>query len=1023
MKKQESIFNSLYARLNQAQKDAVDSIEGPVMVIAGPGTGKTQVLTLRIANILRKSDIGPDGILALTFTQSGVHAMRERLAAITGTAAYRVHIDTFHGFANDTIRRYPEYFSRIIGGKNADEIDQLRIIEQTIFSQQLSVLRPLGNPRYYCSPIKQAIDRLKRENLSPSDMATYVREQRALLKQNKKSLSAGEYAKKERSIKKLTELTHIYRAYEEALRAEHLYDYGDMVMELIAALEEHPDLLLTLREEYQYILADEHQDANQSQNRILELLAGDDESPNLFIVGDDRQAIYQFQGASLENFLYFSRRFPSARVIELIDNYRSTQSVLDAAYALAPTHPHGGVRVELVGRSRGVGDPVRIAALSEEDAEAPFVASLIAADIAAGTPLTEIAVLYRQNRDMQRFADALSEAEIPFVVESNASVLDDPRVRAFVSLLRGITQQSNEQSAIELLLLPWLSTSLLERSALIERAQKEHVPLLTLLSNSDSEALSDYSKSLSCWHSYSRKLLLPEAVQKIFDESGAAAFMLRESDSAILLERMAGLYEMLKMYVEHHPHAHLEDFIEHLSLHEIHHIAIPALTSVSRPGVRLMTVHRAKGLEFDSVYIGAAVEGRFGEKRRSETFDLPIRGSTSESSDIDGERRLFYVALTRARHCATISFARTRSGKAQLPSQFIEELRKDRTHYLDTSNFEQMRGPETSFLTIPKNNLPSIDHVDYIRELFFSRQFSVTHLNNYLECPWRYFFVNLIRMPEAKSPSQSYGTAVHGALKDYGEAVIKRKRVPVSFLLKRFETALSNEPLQGELYQDALIKGRRALTGYYQTRARHFSPDAKIEWKVRGPSLPITPEQTLLLSGTLDRLETVNGRLTVSDFKTRAPLSRNEIQGKTVSSNGNYFRQLLFYKLLVDSTDPPVPLTQGILDFIEPNDRGVYKHEVFELEDFDTQNLIREIQRVAEEISTLSFWNNRCSDPDCHYCALRDTIENRNSDLTSVVEPRRRYQRKKQHSSQHSKERKKRAKGKNDSRTNRSNKV
>src|SRR3989344_5360245 len=159
MQKQESIFNSLYTRLNSAQREAVDLIEGPVMVIAGPGTGKTQVLTLRIANILRTSDIGPDGILALTFTQSGVHAMRERLAAIVGSTAYRVHIHTFHGFANDIIRRYPEYFSRIIGGQNADVIDQLSIIEGIIFSKRLSVLRPLGNPRYYCAPVKKAIDR------------------------------------------------------------------------------------------------------------------------------------------------------------------------------------------------------------------------------------------------------------------------------------------------------------------------------------------------------------------------------------------------------------------------------------------------------------------------------------------------------------------------------------------------------------------------------------------------------------------------------------------------------------------------------------------------------------------------------------------------------------------------------------------------------------------------------------------------------------------------------------------------
>ena len=1011
MKKQESIFDSLYARLNTAQRQAVDTIEGPVLVVAGPGTGKTQVLTLRIANILRQTDIGPDGILALTFTQSGVQAMRERLASIVGVAAYRVHIYTFHGFANDIIRRYPEYFARIIGGQNADVIDQLRIIEKSILSARLSVLRPLGNPRYYCAPIKSAIDRLKRENISPSDLAAHVRERSAVLKREQKTLSLGDYSKKARSLQKLKELTLIYRAYEETLHTEHLYDYGDMVMELITALETHSDLLLTLREEYQYVLADEHQDANQSQNRILELLAGDGTDPNLFIVGDERQAIYQFQGASLENFLYFSRRFPSAQVIELTDNYRSTQSVLDAVHPLFSHTP-------LVGRSRGKGSPVRIAALSNEEAEAPFVASLIAEDIAQGTVPEEIAVLYRENRDMQRFADALSVAGISYVVESEESVLDDPRVRVFVSLLSGITRQSDERSAIELLLLPWLSIPLLECSLLIEQSQKEKLPLLTLLAQSPAVEIREYARLLTRWHTLSRTLLLPEAVQRIFDESGAVSFMLQQNDSALLFERMAGLFDALKEYVERHPRARLEDFVEHLTLYEVHNISIPAQRSVSRLGVRLMTAHRSKGLEFDHVYLVGAVEGRFGGRRHTESFDLPLRGSAEELSGIDDERRLFYVALTRARQLATVSFARTRSGKAQLPAQFIEELHKDRVVPLDTKEFESRRGPEAALLALPKTIPPSIAHKDYVRELFLSRQFSVTHLNNYLECPWRYFFVNLLRLPEAKSPSQSYGTAVHGALKEYGEALTKGKRVTQKFLLERFAHALKKEPLLESLFDDALKKGTQALTGYYTARAEHFASDAKVEWKLRGPALSVGEGKTLLLGGTLDRLEYEGSSLVVTDFKTRAPLSRNDIQGKTASSNGNYYRQLLFYKLLVDSTDMGVPLLRGVLDFIEPNERGIYKHETFDLDDAEVRTLVKEIERVAEEIMTLSFWGRRCGEPECEYCALRETLER--NDLAGVAQVSRRNKRTEKHNPQHRKQSGDTSKGKDDRRKKRS---
>lgn len=996
MAKLEPIFDSLYRRLNEAQREAVDTIEGPVMVIAGPGTGKTQVLTLRIANILRQTDIGPDGILALTFTQSGVHAMRERLARITGGAAYRVHIHTFHGFANDIIRRYPEYFSRIIGGQNADPIDQFRIIEEIILSKRLAVLRPFGNPRYYCAPVKDAIDRLKRENLSPSDLARVVRERSVVLKREGSRLSAGERTKKERSLLKLKELTLVYRAYEEALRKEHLYDYGDMVMELIRELEANPDLLLTLREEYQYILADEHQDANQSQNRILELLAGEDADPNLFIVGDDRQAIYQFQGASLDNFLYFSKRFPRARIIELLENYRSTQSVLDALYSLAPVHPNGNERPELTSFARGAGELVRIAALTTEDNEAPFVASCIADDIKEGIVSEEIAVLYRENRDMQRIADALSVAGMPFVVESNASILNDPRVRAFIALLRGIVQQGDERSASELLLLPWLTIPLLSRVLVLEHARKEKVPLMKALSmaaniggieQGEALLLKEYAAALSRWHGYARKLLLPEAVQIILKECGATPFFLSEPDSAVLMERMAGLYELLKTFTERHPHAYLEEFIEYLALHEAHHLSIPALQSVSRPGVRLMTAHASKGLEFDSVYLVGAVDGRFGNRRSREVFDLPIRGTGSELSGIDDERRLFYVALSRARTRVLVSFARTRAGKAQMPAQFINEIRRDRVVYIDTSSFEQQRAPESLLLASPRLSPLPVSHQDYVRHLFLSREFSVTHLNNYLRCPWHYFFVNLLRIPEAKSPSQSYGTAVHAALRVYGEQLTRGIRPSLASLLKSFDEALAREPLTGMLATHAKEKGHAALSGYYKERAKTLTGEAKVEWRVSGPSLTLSDGGTLVLGGTLDRLEYHGDMLVVRDFKTRAPLSRNELMGVTASSDGSYYRQLLFYKILVDGANLGTPLSQGIIDFIEPNDRGIYKYEVFDLASGEVEKLISEIVRVANEISSLSFWGRRCDEPDCEYCALRAAMEH--PELARVSEVKR----------------------------------
>ncbi len=336
-------FKELYKKLNFRQREAVDAIEGPVMVIAGPGTGKTQILTLRIVNILRKTDIPPDAILALTFTEAGVSAMRKRLVSIIGSPAYRVGIFTFHSFCNDIIKRFPEEFPRIIGSTNVSDIDKIVIIKELIEKTTLKLLRPYGDTFYYLHPVRQKISELKRENISPKELELRIKNNELRFKKIPdirhqkgvyKGKMKGKYETEKKNIEKNKELLKIYITYENMLAERKLYDYEDMILEVIRALEKKQDFCLRLQEEYQYVLADEHQDANNAQNKLLELLVSFHENPNLFIVGDEKQAIYRFQGASLENFLYFQKKYKGARVIILEDNYRSTQTILDAAHSV-----------------------------------------------------------------------------------------------------------------------------------------------------------------------------------------------------------------------------------------------------------------------------------------------------------------------------------------------------------------------------------------------------------------------------------------------------------------------------------------------------------------------------------------------------------------------------------------------------------------------------------------------------------------------------------------------------------------
>ena len=274
-------FSQAYNNLNAEQRSAVDSIEGPVMVIAGPGTGKTQILTLRIANILLKTDTQPENILALTFTESGVRAMRNRLTNFIGSDAYSVRIHTFHSFAGELIRNYPDAYKNIVGGRPASDLERIRIIENLLEEKVFKQLRPHGNHRFYVRPILDAITTMKRENVSPEKLAEANNAQVERLNLIEKIHSKGahkgkirsEYLEAEKYLVRNQELLHIYQRYTAELRSSKLFDFEDMILDTIEALKTNEEMLLDVQEKYQYILADEHQDVNQSQNLLIKIIA------------------------------------------------------------------------------------------------------------------------------------------------------------------------------------------------------------------------------------------------------------------------------------------------------------------------------------------------------------------------------------------------------------------------------------------------------------------------------------------------------------------------------------------------------------------------------------------------------------------------------------------------------------------------------------------------------------------------------------------------------------------------------
>jgi len=332
---QDKIFTEKYSILNKEQKQAVDTIDGPVMIIAGPGTGKTTTLTMRIANILKNTDTSPDSILALTFTQSGVKAMREYLRSIIGTTAYYVNIHTFHSFCTELININPDIFEKEESIKVLSDLERIQLIKNVLNSLDLEILKPFNAPDLYLKDISSSITSLKQENISPKDFENLIYESQKNLDneieinpRTKKPYT--KFTKKQKEIDKQKELLTVYKEFLKQIKEIKRIDFEDMINIVVDKMKRDENFRLSLQEKYLYVLVDEYQDTNSSQNEIIKYLTLDVEEPNVFVVGDDDQAIYRFQGASLENILNFKELFPNAIVIALQSNYRSSNTIIEA---------------------------------------------------------------------------------------------------------------------------------------------------------------------------------------------------------------------------------------------------------------------------------------------------------------------------------------------------------------------------------------------------------------------------------------------------------------------------------------------------------------------------------------------------------------------------------------------------------------------------------------------------------------------------------------------------------------------
>ncbi len=1052
-------FEKRYVKLNQAQKQAVDTINGPVMVIAGPGTGKTELLSIRTANILKLTDTLPENILCLTFTESGANAMRERLTEIMGKDAYKVAVHTFHSFGSEVINQNGQYFYQGAHFMPADELSSYEII-QDIF-KKLDYNNPLAsklNDEFtHLSNSLTAISEIKKSGLTSDELLNILDDNNYVIEKAEQLLTpifknrinknmavelikhidtirnsdgkvasstivplsivmadslasatneaielnstkpitawrniwfkkddSGDFVMKSKSRQtKLRALCFVYEKYLANMQKASLYDFDDMILRVVHAMEVFDDLRYNLQEKYQYILVDEFQDTNMAQMRILHNLTNNiiqGDTPNIMVVGDDDQAIYSFQGADISNILNFRTNYPKAKLITLTDNYRSTADILSGSRNLII---QGHDRLEnmiddldkrLTPNNKNLGQSVYLHEADTISDERHFIVSDIKKCIKSGAKPNEIAVLTRRHHEINAILPYFSKAGIAVNYERRDNVLDVEPIKLIeqiaqllINIMRGQHDNLNtclpeilahKAWGIETIRLWDLSlmahnshTSWLDTMAKIPEFSKLHDWLISnalLINDTPLEKMLDIIIGKV---NNTSKTEQAEFVSPIYNFYFPSENLNNNpNDYLQYLEALRTIRSKLREYKPNQTPT-LTTFVEFIALNRKlgSTISVIRRSVQSDSAINVMTVHKSKGLEFDTVYIFNAVDNIWGEKARSRNrlISYPENLPLSPAGETEDERlRLFYVATTRAKNNLHISYSLSDdSGKNTLKAAFLVDSKWAVKPIIMPSDHKQLVEATELAWYQPLVDPTTNDMKDLLKPMLENYRLSVTHLTNFLDVtrggPAKFLLTNLLRFPQSKSSNAAYGTAIHATLQNaHLHFTSTGKRQAIEDIVSSFEQYLNNQHLATQDFQNYLQRGSDALQNFLDNKYNSFKTSQQTELNFVGQHSIIDKAHIV---GKLDLvdIDKQHKTFTVTDYKTGKP-SVNW-SGKTEPERiklHKYKQQLMFYKLLVENARDyyDYSVEKATMQFIEPTVSG----DIISLDiDFDKVELDR----------------------------------------------------------------------------------
>lgn len=988
----DQVFKDTYGMLNPAQKKAVDTIEGPVIVVAGPGTGKTQILTLRIANILKKTDIGPENILALTFTNSGVFSMRKRLLEIIGDDAYRVNIFTFHSFCENIIKNFSIYFPEFEQFTVIDDLEKVKILEDIINSGDYEELSTFHDPYWHINNIKTAINDIKFEGLSPEEFENIIPEWEKYMMMdesmfykvnrgvNKKGdMKEAEKLKVEKRVQKAKEVSDIFYKYQEIIKEKGLYDFSDMILLVLKELESNENLKMEVQEQYQYILVDEHQDTNDGQNRLIELLTDAPHlggRPNLFTVGDEKQSIYRFQGASENTFKYFSEIYNDVEIVNLEENYRSTSDILDSSHELITSTDEEHQKLN---SNKDNGGKVLISPFSNYKFELLYLADDISRKIKEGVDPEDIAVIYRNNKDVIDIKSVFINKEIPYTILSKDSILDDVNITNIINIIKVIKNPNDNESLGNVLLINFLKLdqydvvnvlnthSRLNRSNGIKLFQA--ISDEEFLQNSgvtDTKPFIEFTKLIKELIVKSNESNFVDFFKELLEDVGYLQYMLDSSDSRDQLVKLDKLFDEVKNQSLKTKGYNISNFVKFVDSYNKYKLDIDSGNPEVVNGVQLITAHKSKGMEFEHVYIINAVRKSWEKKRGGMKISLPIDSPQGDESD---ERRLFYVAMTRSKEQLNISYSITDTeGKPQEKSKFVNEIGEEYAEYIDTDDYEEENIDNLIQFIKPIKEDKRIWDKEFLKNLFLKKGLNVSALNNYIDCPKKYFFRNLIQLPSGYSSSLMFGNLIHHSLEKFFILSKKEEKIiSEDKLLKIFKDVIDKTSLIDKEYDLFLKRGNELLSNYYKEYSNDWIFNIETEESIKR-QFELDTGDEIRLSGNLDKIEyldsEIEGKINIVDYKTGKPYSE-----KSKDEKESLDRQIIFYHLLLENwKGDKYIINEATLDFVEKNKKDEYEKKILSVSKEDVAEIKELVNKVSGEIMSGEFLDKGCGKKTCEWC-------------------------------------------------------